>query len=87
MASRKNLKQTVKNLCGELVADLVVLSACKDANIAEINRLIGEVAILHNEFVTRLSHVGNGSEKLFYKKYHEDFTARFNALAEQVIKC
>ncbi len=87
MASRKDLKKTVKNLCGELVADLVMLSACKDANHEEINRLVNEVAKLYNEFVTRLSHAGKGSEKLFYKKYRDEFTNRFNTLAEEIIKC
>ncbi len=86
MASRKNLKKTIKTLCGELLTDCVVLNMCKDANHDEIMRIMNEVAELYSEYVSRISHTEKGSEKLFYKKLHEEFTSKFNALAEAVIK-
>ncbi len=86
MASRKNLKKTIKNLCGELMADCVVLNMCKDANHEAIEKIMNDVAAIYSDYVARISHTEKGSEKLFYKKFRSEFTEKFNALAEAIIK-
>jgi uncharacterized protein YaaR (DUF327 family) len=86
MASRKVLKKAIKGACGELFADCVALSMCKDANKEVLFALEGKLVDLCQDFVSRLSHTEKGNEKKFYKKLVAEFTDSINAIAEEIIK-
>lgn len=86
MANRKNLKKTIKYVTGELFADCAALTLCQECDDATLSALMAEIIDLHNDFVSRLSHVEKGQEKLFFKKLHEEFTAKADALCDRIVK-
>ncbi|MCF0236314.1 MAG: hypothetical protein HUK09_06420 [Bacteroidaceae bacterium] len=86
MASRRNLKKVVKSLCGELFTDCALLLMTEQGDKEKLRSLMREVITLNNEFVARISHTEKGSERLFYKKFREEFTAKAQALSEAIIQ-
>jgi hypothetical protein len=86
MASRKELKKSIKNACGELFTDCVVLSKCEGANIEALQQIELKLIAVYNEYVARISHTQKGAEKIFYKKLIADFTETINQLAEDIVK-
>lgn len=86
MASRKNLKKAIKNICGELLADCVALRMVDQANTDVLDGLMVNILNLNNEFVARINHTEKGSERTFYKKLREEFTDQVNAIAEDIAK-
>lgn len=87
MASRKNLKKNVKNLCADLFADCVALSMCDSADRAALEGLMAEIIELNSEYVSRISHTERGSEKLFYRKLRAEFAEKAKNLGERIISC
>jgi hypothetical protein len=86
MASRKELKKSIKGACGELFADCVALSMCPDANREALNNIELKLINICDEYVARLSHTQKGAEKSYYKKLVAEFTEVINATAEEIIK-
>ena len=86
MASRKELKKSIKNACGELFTDCVVLSKCEGANIEALQQIELKLIAVYNEYVARISHTQKGAEKIFYKKLIAEFTETINELAEDIVK-
>lgn len=86
MASRKQLKKTIKHITGELFADCVALLLCNQGDKDKLHGLMQEVLDLHSDYTARLSHTERGSERIFYKKLRTDFTARVNDLSDRIIK-
>ena len=85
MASRKQLKKSVKMITGDLFADCVALSMCQQSNQETLDALMKEVIDLHTDFVTRISHTEPGKAKAFYKNFKEKFTAKVNDLSERIV--
>lgn len=85
MASRKQLKKSVKMIAGNLFADCVALSMCNQSNSEKLEELMKEVIDLHADFVSRISHTESGSEKMYYQKLKEEFTEKVNDLSERII--
>ncbi len=87
MASRKNLKKSVKSVCDDLFADCVVLSMVEQGDREELNKLMGEVAALYGDIVCRISHVEPGlAPREYFKKVRNDFTERANSLSDRIMK-
>ena len=86
MATRKQLKKSVKSITGELFADCVALSMCNQADRQKLDELMVEVLNLHADFVQRISHTEPGAVKAFYKKLKQEFTEKVNALSERIIQ-
>lgn len=86
MASRKNLKKSIKGACGELFADCVALSMCGGANQELLLQLEQKIVDICSEYVSRISHTQKGAEKLYYKKLINEFTAAIDETAEAIIK-
>ena len=80
MASRKNLKKSVKSVCDDLFADCVVLSMVEQGDREELNKLMGEVADLYGDIVCRICHVEPG---LAPREY---FKERANDLSDRIVK-
>ena len=85
MASRKQLKKSIKRITGELMTDCVVLNACPPNAADKYQPLMAELLQLHTDYVSRLSHVEKGSERLFFTRLHQDFTTSINDLAERIV--
>ena len=86
MASRRNLKKVVKNISGELFADCVLLCLTEQADRTKVEELMRDIATMCAEFVARINHTEKGSEALFYKKLHKEFTDTVNRIHEELIK-
>ena len=85
MASRKQLKKSIKRITSELMTDCVVLNACTPNAADKYQPLMAELLQLHTDYVSRLSHVEKGSERLFFKRLHQDFTTSINDLADRIV--
>lgn len=86
MASRKQLKKSVKTITGDLFADCVALSMCQQGDQELLDSLMTEIISLHTEYVSRISHTEKGSEKAFYKNFKKEFTEKVNDLSDRIIK-
>lgn len=86
MASRKQLKKSIKLVTSELFTDCIALSLCKQGDSETLDQLMTELLALNADYVSRLSHVERGSERLFFKKLREEFTEKVNDLGERIIK-
>lgn len=86
MASRKQLKKSVKMITGDLFADCVALSMCQQGDRELLNSLMQEVIALHGEYVARISHTEPGNAKGFYKAFKKEFTGKVNDLSDRIIK-
>ena len=86
MANRRNLKKSIKYICGEPFADCVALNRCGQADKEKIETLMANLLVLHGDYVSRLSHCERGHGKVFFKKLREDFTREINELADKIVK-
>lgn len=86
MASRKNLKKAVKNICGELFADCVALSMCQQGDEQKLHELMSMIMVTYQDYVARISHTEKGNEKKFYKTLRSEFTAQVNKLSEEIVQ-
>lgn len=86
MASRKQLKKSVKMITGNLFADCVALSMCHQSDMEKFDAFMKEVIELHTDFVSRISHTERGSEAIYLKKFKQEFTEKVNDLSERIIK-
>lgn len=87
MASRRRLKKSINLICDELFVDCVALSMCGQGDREQLSVLMTEVLTLRDDYVARLSHTEKGSERLFFKKLRDEFTAKVNDLSERIVNC
>ena len=86
MANRRNLKKQVKLICGEIMTDCFLLSICQNADEDQVKDLLAEAVDIYYDFISRISHTEPGQEKLFYKKFREEFSSRIDALNQKIVK-
>jgi hypothetical protein len=85
MAKKRNLKRHVNFICSELFAEGVAVSLYKknvDQNY--MNDILSRILYMQDDFLRRLSHVEPGSEKLFYKKYKQDFHQQVDEVLDMI---
>ena len=87
MASRKDLKKQINNICGELFADCVALKMCEQGNDEQLNEVMLEIWDLRREYVSRIRHTEKLSERVFYKKLRAEFSEKAEALSKKIISC
>lgn len=87
MASRKDLKKQINNICGELFADCVALKMCEQGNDEQLNEVMLEIWDLRREYVSRISHTDKLSERVSYKKLRAEFSEKAEALSKKIISC
>lgn len=86
MASRRNLKKAVKNICGDLFADCVALTLCQQGDEEKLNELMAMVMVTYQDYVARISHTEKGNVAEYYKKLRADFTNQVNHISDEIIK-
>lgn len=86
MASRKQLKKSIKLVTSELFIDCIALSLCKQGDSETLDALMAEIIAINTDYVSRLSHVERGSERFFFKKLREEFTEKVNDISERIVK-
>lgn len=86
MASRKQLKKSIKHITCELLTDCMTLRLCEGSDKEELEEIMTEVIRLHGDYVSRLSHTEPGSVREFYRKLKAEFTEKVNNLGERILK-
>lgn len=86
MASRRQLKKTLKNICQSLFADCLVLQLVDDTDKAALESLMQDVVRLNQEYVARISHTEPGSERLYYRKLRSEFLDKANTIGQAILK-
>jgi hypothetical protein len=87
MASRKELKKTVNYITGELFAECLMKNKfIPGTDQAKADKLMGEILVIQDDFVSRISHTEPGNVKGFYKKFREDFNAKISEIIDEIEK-
>lgn len=86
MANRRVLKKNVNILCEMLLFQYLLYVDLKKETIENTDELFSEIIAIRDEFLSRISHTEKGSEKLFYKKFNEDFSTQFEAVVSKFEK-
>jgi hypothetical protein len=86
MASRKQFKKSIKQICSELFADCVVLNLCGQLEREKAEQFMTEVLTLNTEYISRINHLLKGQEKVSCRKMREEFTQKANELSAKIIQ-
>lgn len=86
MAKKRDLKQTINYICGELFAEAVAASLYgASANTGNIEELFSSIIVTRNDFVKRISHPEPGMKpKKYYDKLIMDFNDRVSDIIDQI---
>ena len=80
---RRELKKNIEYICGELMAEVVVLRhSKKDVNVEDVDNILMSILRLRDDLVARLSHVEPGNTKMFFKKLKKDFREGIDSVVE-----
>ena len=87
MAKRKTLKKNINYICSELFAECVALTHYKvDIKQEDVDNVMVRILLMHDEFVSRISHTEPGNVKGFYKKLNEDLNKEIKVVADELAK-
>ena len=86
MANKRNLKRTINYICSDLFAEAVAASLYGEKpNKDNIDALLSSILILHNDFLSRVSHPEPGMDKkVYYKAIIEDFNKQASEIIDQI---
>ena len=85
MAKRRTLKKNINYICSELFAECVALTHYKvDIKQEDVDNVMTRILLMHDEFVSRLSHTEPGNVKGFYKKLRMDFNAQVSDIVSTI---
>ena len=87
MAKRRTLKKNINYICSELFAECVALTHYKvDIKQEDVDNVMTRILLMHDEFVSRISHTEPGNVKGFYKKLNEDLNKEIKVVADELAK-
>lgn len=86
MSSRKDLKKSIKHICGELFADCCALRLCQQGDEQKLDELMAEVLIMHDDYVARVSHTDKANAAAYFKALRKSFDAKADELCEAIVK-
>ena len=82
---RRILQKKVNGICSELFAECIALAHYNLVNNREdADNVMFNILAMHEDFVSRISHVEPGSVKLFFSKFHDDLRARVDEITTQL---
>ena len=86
MANKRNLKRTINYICSDLFAEAVSASLYGEKpNKDNIDALLSSILIIHNDFLSRVSHPEPGMDKkVYYKAIIEDFNKQASEIIDQI---
>ena len=86
MANQRNLKRTINYICSDLFAEAVAASLYGEKpNKDNIDALLSSILIIHNDFLSRVSHPEPGMDKkVYYKAIIEDFNKQASEIIDQI---
>ncbi len=86
MASKRNLKRTINYVCGDLFAEGVAASLYSGKpNKENIDALLKSILMVHEQYLTRVSHPEPGLKaKTYYKNLTSDFDKEVTEIVDQI---
>ncbi|NDV65936.1 hypothetical protein [Bacteroides sp. 224] len=85
MASRRQLKKNVNYIIGELFAECLIKSMnTPETNKEKADKVLTDILMVQDDFISRISHTEPGNVKGFYKKFREDFNTKVNGIIEAI---
>lgn len=86
MANKRILKRTINYICSDLFAEAVAASLYGEKpNKDNIDALLSSILIIHNDFLSRVSHPEPGMDKkVYYKAIIEDFNKQASEIIDQI---
>ena len=87
MAKKRDLKQKINYISGELFAEVIAASLYGTANNPEnTESLLSTIILTRNDFIKRISHPEPGmSAKEYYKQLIKDFDDRVSEIIDQIV--
>lgn len=86
MTNKKDLKQTINNICSDLFAECVAASLYSgNPDKDNVNALLTSILSINDDYVRRISHPEPGMEpKAYYKHLTEEFNKQVNEIIDQI---
>jgi hypothetical protein len=86
MANKRILKRTINYICSDLFAEAVAASLYGEKpNKDNVDALLTSIIIIHNDFISRISHPEPGMKtKTYYKAIIEDFNKQASEIVDQI---
>lgn len=86
MAKKRDLKQKINYICGELFAEVIAASLYGTSGKTESTQaLLSSIIITRNDFVQRVSHPQPGMPpKAYYDRLVKDFDNRVSDIIDQI---
>jgi hypothetical protein len=86
MANKRNLKRTINYICSDLFAEVVAASLYGEKpNKDNTDALLTSLIIIHNDYISRVSHPEPGiSTKAYYKALIDDFNKQVSEIIDQI---
>ncbi len=83
MPKRRILKKNINCICSELFAECVALTHYKTTvRQADVDNVMGRILLMHDDFISRISHTEPGRAKQYYAKLRSDFNAQIADIAD-----
>ena len=87
MANRRQLKKNVNYIAGELFAEcLINTMAVPGIDAEKADKVLADILIMQDDFVSRISHTEPGNVKAFYRNFRESFNEKVNAIIDDIEK-
>ena len=86
MEKKRNLKRTINYICSHLFAEAIAASLYGERpNKDNVDALLTSIIIIHNDFISRVSHPEPGMKtKVYYKAIIEDFNKQASEIVDQI---
>lgn len=84
MANRRKLKKEITRVCGILAVDCFVAARNGHITPGQGTDWIVQVLNIQHEFLSRISHVEKGAERMFFRKLREDFDRETDAIVQKL---
>ena len=81
---RRNLKKSINNLCGELIAECIALCEYEKVDRHAVSNVMESILMMQADIVSRISHVEPGAGKLFFAQLRKDLTNRTNEIIDDI---
>jgi len=83
---RRDLKQTVNFLAGELMAECMAIQTYQaNVNKDDVENIMKNILFLQNEMLSRISHVEPGNTKLFFTKLRKELIEKTDEIVAQIM--
>ncbi|MBR0117556.1 MAG: hypothetical protein IKH02_01340 [Prevotella sp.] len=86
MPNRKDLKQSINNICSDVFAECVATSLYSGKiNEANVDALLASILKTRDDFISRISHPEPGMRKKdYYNHLAKDFTEQISEIIDHI---